>query len=126
MEVPGSLRKWFVFHFVADYVFAIPLFIAPVWFLELFGWPCVDPIAARLVAAALFGIGGESLLGRNGDLDSFRTMLRMKVIWSATATVGIGIAMLEGAPSGGWLFFGTFLIFNVLWTTYWLRLRAKD
>ncbi len=123
MAVPSALRKWFVFHFWADYVFAVPLLIAPDWFLGLFGWECVDPVASRLVAAALFGIGGESLLGRNADAESFRTMLRMKVIWSSTATLGIGWAMVAGAPPAGWIFFGIFLCFNILWTTWFLRLR---
>jgi len=126
MEVPRALRGWFVFHFVADYIFAIPLLIAPVWFLGLFGWECVDPISARLVGAALVGIGGESLLGRNADIESFRTMLRMKVLWSSTAVVGIGISMLQGAPPAGWAFFGTFVLFNALWVSWAMRLRHRD
>ena len=124
-EVPSALRKWFVFHFWADYVFAVPLMLAPEWFMGLLGWECVDPVASRLVAAALFGIGGESLLGRNGDAESFRTMLRMKVIWSSSATVGIGLGMFSGAPPAGWLFFGIFLGFNLLWTRWWLRMRSS-
>ena len=59
--VPSSLRSWFVVHFVADIVFALPLFLAPQWTLTLLGWRAVDPIATRLVAAALFGIGIQSL-----------------------------------------------------------------
>lgn len=125
MEVPSALRKWFVFHFWADIAFAVPLMFFPEWFMGLLGWECVDPIASRLVAAGLFGIGGESFLGRNGDAESFRTMLRMKVIWSSTAILGIGIGMVSGAPVAGWLFFATFLGFNVLWTTWYLRMRVR-
>lgn len=125
MEVPAVLRKWFIFHFVADYVFAIPLLVAPVWFMGLFGWDCVVPITARLVGAALVGIGGESLLGRNGDIESFRTMLRMKVLWSSTAVLGIGLSMLQGAPTAGWIFFGIFVLFNALWVSWMLRLRER-
>ena len=43
--------------FIADIVSAVPLFIAPVYCLELLGWPSPDPVATRMVAAALFGIG---------------------------------------------------------------------
>ncbi len=124
MEVPKSLRTWFVVHFVADYLFAIPMFVAPVWFLGLFGWECVDPIATRLVAAALFGIGGESLLGRNAEVETFRTMLRMKMLWSSTAVVGILVSMFQGAPPAGWVFFGIFVAFNGLWTWWFLKLRS--
>jgi len=68
--VPKSLRVWFVIHFVADLLFALPLFFAPVFTLKLFGWETVDPATSRLVAAALFGIGIESLLGRNASADA--------------------------------------------------------
>src|SRR2546426_5283160 len=40
--VPSSLRTWFVIHFLADVLFALPLFLAPRWTLSLLGWPAVD------------------------------------------------------------------------------------
>jgi len=122
--VPQSLRVWFVIHFWADILFAIPLLVAPTWFLGTLGWPCVDPISARLVGAALVGIGVESLIGRNGGIEGFRTMLNLKVLWSGTATLGILVSQLQGGPTMGWGFFGIFLGFNVLWTTYRLRLGS--
>jgi hypothetical protein len=63
--VPRSLRSWFIVHFVADMLSALPLFIAPREVLGWLGWNAVDPIATRLVAAALFGIGIESYLARS-------------------------------------------------------------
>lgn len=124
MEVPASLRKWFVVHFVADVVFALPLLFAPRAFLTTLGWTEVDPISARLVGAALMGIGVQSLLGRDETLEAFRGMLNLKIIWSATATVGIAVSVLQGGPKMGWAFVGIFAAFNVLWTTYRVRLRA--
>ena len=123
--VPSTLRTWFVVHFVADYLFAIPLLIAPIATLELFGWESIDPISARLVGAALVAIGGESLLGRNGSLKSFQTMLRMKVIWSATAVLGILASMLQGGPPLGWGALAVFVGFNGVWTYYYLKHRAS-
>ena len=79
--VPEKLRFWFVIHFVIDILFAIPLFIAPEWMLTIFGWHTVDPLTSRLVAAALFGIGIESYLGRNAGIEYFRGMLNLKLIW---------------------------------------------
>jgi hypothetical protein len=118
--VPKSLKTWFVIHFWADIVFALPLLIAPVWFLKLFGWTAPDPIASRLVGAALVGIGVESLLGRNATAESFRTMLRLKVFWASTAALGILVSMLQGGPWGGWIFFGVFASFFCVWF-YWMR-----
>ncbi len=123
-RAPGALRRWFVFHFVADMLFAVPLMIAPHWFLGLFGWEVIDPFTARLVAAALFGIGIESLLGRNASAESFRTMLRLKIIWSSAAVVGILVTMLQGAPPLGWIIFAIFAGFNLLWIYWFIRLRS--
>ena len=120
--VPPSLRTWFVVHFWADILFAVPLFLAPRQCLSLLGWPAVDPIATRLVAAALFGIGIQSLLGRGEDAPTFRALLNLKIIWSAAATVGIVWSQLEGGPPLGWALAGIFAAFNVLWIRYRLLL----
>jgi hypothetical protein len=121
--VSRSLRRWFVVHFWADILFAVPLFFAPVWFLGLLGWPAVDPIATRLVAAALFGIGIQSLLGRSEDAATFRALLNLKIIWSSAATLGIVWSQLEGGPPLGWAFAAIFAAFNALWVRYRLALR---
>lgn len=123
-QVPASLRTWFVIHFVADVIVAVPLFVAPRAFLGLLGWTAVDPLATRLVAAALLGIGVESLLGRRAGADTFRAVLNLKIIWSAAATIGILWSQLEGGPKVGWLAFAIFAGFHALWVFYRLRLRA--
>ncbi|MRG93075.1 hypothetical protein [Polyangium spumosum] len=118
--VPRSLRTWFVIHFAADLLFAVPLLLFPGFFLALFGWTTVDPVTSRVVGAALVGIGGESLLGRNADLASFRTMLRLKILWSGAAVLGFALSLVQGAPWGTWIFLGIFMSFSGLWM-YWSR-----
>jgi hypothetical protein len=122
--VPTSLRRWFVFHFVADLIFAIPLIAAPVATLRALGWTVVDPVAPRLVGAALAGIGIESLLGRNDSVDAFRTMLRLKCIWSGVAVLGLGLSIVQGAPPVTWALLAIFVGFAVVWNYYRMRLRA--
>jgi hypothetical protein len=120
--VPSSLRRWFVVHFVADVLVAVPLFVAPRASLELLGWTSVDPLATRLVAAALFGIGIESFIGRTADASAFRAMLNLKLIWSAAATLGILWSQLEGGPPLGWVALAIFAAFHALWLRYRLQL----
>lgn len=122
-QVPHALRTWFVMHFWADILFAVPLFIAPVWSLELLGWQQVDPYTTRIAAAALFGIGIESYLGRDAGVESFRTMLTLKVIWSLAAVVGLAWSLAQGAqgrPPFAWAVLAIFVAFNILWM-YWRR-----
>ncbi len=123
--VPSSLRQWFVVHFVADMIFAIPLLIAPVAFLTLLGWETVDPLATRLVGAALLAIGVESLLGRNAGAESFAGMLNLKLIWSGAASIGILVTMVTvSGPAVAWLLLLMFVAFHLLWLYYRLRLRT--
>jgi hypothetical protein len=123
-EVPSSLRRWFVVHFAADLAVAVPLFLAPGAVLGLLGWQAVDPLASRLVAAALLGIGIESLLGRGAGAATFRAMLNLKIIWSGAATLGILWSQRQGGPWGGWAILAIFAGFHALWVHYRLRLRA--
>ena len=127
-SVPTSLKKWFMVHFYADLLFAIPLLISPEWTLSLFGWDPsqVDPLSSRLSASALMGIGIESLLCQNASIEVYRSMLTLKSIWSFSAVCGIIMALIhwgDKAPWGSWAFLGIFASFSILWNGYRMRLR---
>ena len=123
-EIPDSLRTWFVIHFVVDMLTGIPLLLFPEVILPLLGWTIIDPIASRVVGAALMGIGIESYLGRNANVDVFRAMLNLKIIWSSSAILGIGLGIWKGGSKAGWLFMGVFVIFWFVWINYWRRLKT--
>lgn len=121
--VPIGLKWSFVFHFVADMIFALPLMFLPYQFLGLLSWTAIDPITARLVAAALFAIGIKSLIGRNESIEVYRSMLTLKLMWSFFALLGLGLSLYDGLfalPIIGWFVFGTFFVFHLLWW-YWKR-----
>jgi hypothetical protein len=127
-EIPRALRSWFVVHFVVDMLFAIPLMLAPEVFLGMLGWQQVDTFTARLVAAALFGIGIESWLGRNAGREAFIGMLNLKIIWSIAAVVGIGLSLIEGKqgrPLAAWAVLVVFVAFNALWVYWRWRLQRQ-
>jgi hypothetical protein len=120
-NVPSGLRTWFVVHFWADILVALPLFFMPEQIFEVLGWESVDPYCARIVAAALFGIGIESLLGRHADAATFLAMLNLKVIWSGVTSLGIIWSIAEnsqGRPWGAWVVLAVFVIFHAVWL-YW-------
>ncbi|MEP7149188.1 MAG: hypothetical protein ABI857_09920 [Acidobacteriota bacterium] len=126
-SVPSALRMWFVIHFAIDMIVALPLFFAPREVLTLFGWTAIDPLATRLAAAAFFGIGLESLMGRNAGREAFKGMLQLKLIWSAFAAIGLAWSVLEGGLKYqwiGWMLVGTFVAFHVLWWYWLLRLKG--
>jgi len=91
--------------------------------MPLLGWDAIDPISTRVVGAALMGIGIESYLGRNASIDVFKAMLNLKVIWSSSAILGIGLGIWQGGANAGWLFLAIFVIFWFVWIYYWRKLR---
>lgn len=128
VNVPNALRKWFVVHFIADILFAVPLFLFPVYFLTQLGWQTIDPYATRIVAAALFGIGIESFLGRNADRQTFVNMLNLKIIWSGATILGVGLAMIQStqAPAAiHWMVLAVFVTFHILWIYWRIALRQS-
>jgi len=124
-ELPKALRNWFLVHFIIDIIFAIPLMFIPVLFLGSLGWQVVDPIAARLVAAALFGIGLESLLCYRAPVETYKGMLNLKIIWSTGAIAGLIISMLQEVQGRLFvlsLLLVVFIFFNGLWIFWRIRL----
>ena len=121
------LRRWFVVHFLADVLVAIPLFLNPRLVLGLLGIGDVSVVLARMVAAALMGIGVESWLGRKANRESYLGMLRLKIIWSGVAIVGLGLGVASGEMSGwgGVGLVGIFLFFNLLWIYWFLKLSRS-
>jgi len=122
-SLPQSLRTWFVIHFIADMLFAIPLLFFPDLILPWFGWTTFDPIMPRLVGAALLGIGGESLISRNASAEVFKALLSLKIIWATAAILAIGLGIAAGGPSLAWLFLGVFVIFLLVWLYYYRIVR---
>ena len=109
-------------------LFAVPLFVAPTWFLSLVGWKSVDPYTARIAAAALFGVGIESWLGRNASADAFLAMLNLKVIWSLACTVGIAVSLVQdaqGRPLAAWAFLAIFGAFHAVWLFHRVKLGQR-
>ncbi len=125
-RVPKALRIWFIIHFIADITVALPLFLFPEIVLGYFGWQNIDPLTTRLFAAALFGIGTESYLGRNSKPETYSNMLNLKIIWSIFAILGFLLSLVQGNKNGNaltWIGIFVFTFFNFLWVYWKYRLR---
>jgi len=123
IEVPASLRLWFAVHAVVDLGAGLPLLIAPEVVLPRLGWTVVDPVAARLVGAALVGIGVSSWRTRMAGAAVMRALVGLKVVWSAGAILALVISIARGAPELTFLFLSIFLAFCGVWSHHAIRFR---
>ncbi len=122
MQLPNSLRSWFVAHFIVDMIFAIPMFLAPAWVSDLIGIEGEGVLTIRLVAAALFAIGLTSLLVHRASPEVYRAMLKLKVVWSLLAMIAILITLLSNFAAALVVIFIIFAIFSATWMYYLSRL----
>jgi hypothetical protein len=126
MDVPPSLRTWFLVHAAVDLAIALPLFFAPETTLHHLGWTVVDPLATRAVAAALLAIGVQSLRSRGAGVETYRTLLSLKIIWSLAAATGLVIGIGGGAPQAAWAFLCLFIVFAGVWVHHAIRFRQHE
>ena len=117
-KVPQGLRTWFVIHFLVDIAFGIPLLLVPVYTLTLIGLTNIETTTARLVGAALIGIGTESYLGRHASHEVYHAMLNLKLIWSGSAILGLILSLLVGASPVFWFILGLFVVFFIVWAHF--------
>ncbi len=94
-KITKGLRIWFEIHFIIDMSLAIPLMFWPNDFLSFLGWQSVEVVTVRLVAAALFAIGGVSAFAYKLDKSAFRIMLLLKLLWSSAAIVALSLSLLD-------------------------------
>ena len=117
---------WFLAHGIVDLIIAIPLLVAPEAFLEWLGWTGVDVFTSRIVAAALIGIGVESLLGFRTEFYAVKAMLNLKILWAIAAIVAILWSALAApaVPWGAWPILGLFVVFLASWIVWRFRVSG--
>ncbi|MBI2037882.1 MAG: hypothetical protein HYT15_03050 [Candidatus Magasanikbacteria bacterium] len=123
IKIPNSLRIWFFVHFLVDYAFAVPIFLSPYQTLTFLGWQTVDPISARLFAAALFGIGGVSFISIHSEAAVYKNFLILKIIFSFFAIIGFLFTILTASVPGlSWAVLAIFAVFCLVWIYYYLTI----
>ena len=124
--VPKSLKIWFVVHFFLDITFGLPLLLIPSVSAELIGLEITQTLPLRLVGAALIGIGSTSLIKKEGSLDSYRSLLVLKIIWSLSAIIAISLSFFETQLLVFLPILFIFVVFNIVWFYYHFKLTATN
>ena len=123
--IPTGLRHWFVAHFIIDILFAMPLILFPALLLQVLGFETTNLLLARLVGAALVGIGGVSFIMHKKDISEYRAMLQLKLLWSGTAIVAIILSFKDTDTSVKWFLLEIFIVFFLVWGYYFKKLSKK-
>jgi hypothetical protein len=117
MKLPKSLIIWFKLHFIVDIIFAIPLIFFPGLFMQLLSLPVENLFLARVIGAALLGIGGASIFCKKKE--HYEIMLILKIIWSISAILVLVYSAIVENSLMLWLLALVFLIFSIAWIYYY-------
>ncbi len=119
MQIPKALKFWFKFHFIVDILFAFPLIVLPEQTLLAFGFVGANAALARIIGAALIGIGATSYYTHTDE--EFNLMLSFKIWWSISAIAGLFWSWLENPIWQILLLIGIFIIFSGTWIYFKLK-----
>jgi hypothetical protein len=126
MEVPRTLRAWFVVHALVSMAAGLALLAAPELALGRLGWTAIVPLWARLVGGAALAMGGEPLLDPDAGVDVYRARLRLNLLWSAAAAAAMFVGVGSGAPPAAWAFLSIFIVFLGVWLHHAIRFRQLE
>jgi len=119
--IPKSLKYWFLVHFFIDIIVGIPLLFFPTTISSFLNIEIIQTLPLRLVGAALIGIGSTSLIKKEGNVESYKSLLILKIIWSLSAIIAVLLSLSIPTPLYMWVILLTFVIFNIVWVYYYLK-----
>ena len=122
--VPKTLKTWFAIHFLLDITAGFPLLFFPTETVGFLGFSILHSLPTRLVGAALIGIGCTSFLKVNSNLESYISLLTLKIIWSFSALIGILLSLPEYTSYISLFVLTIFLTFNIVWIYYYIKIKS--
>ena len=63
MDIHNVLKYTFLLHFIACMIFGFLFFLSPEFYVDVTGWPFLDPSAGRVMGSAFLGFGFAALFG---------------------------------------------------------------
>lgn len=95
MDIPNILRYTFVLHFIICMVFGFWFFLSPEFYVDLTGWPFLDPAAGRVLGSVILGFGVAALFGyRAATWEEVRIIVLGDITWGILGTISMVWMML--------------------------------
>ncbi len=102
--LPG-LKTTFLVHAIVGAVFGLLYLLIPETWGNLVGWQIQEPVAYRLIGAAILGFAASSWLAFNEPTwGKVKIVVEMEVVWTVLGTLVLlwGL-LLAGLPTIGWV-----------------------
>ena len=123
-----GLRVTFLIHAVVSFTAGLLLLLVPGRFLDFIAWAPIDPIASRLLGAAMLALAWSSLRGwRASEWAEVALLVELEVVFAVLACVGLLRHLLFGWwPWMPWAILVLFALFAVAWTVFLVQGRRAE
>jgi hypothetical protein len=112
-----STKITFLVHAIVALIFGLIMLIIPGRFLEFLTWDPIDPIAGRLLGAALLALSWASYRSYvANEWSKVSIVVELETIFTVLASVGLLRHLLVGRwPWYPWTLLAIFAIFAIAW-----------
>lgn len=112
-----SLKITFLIHAIVALILGLALLAAPGRTLNLFDWSPIDPIASRVLGAALLAMAWSSLRGYLADSwEQVELLVELETTFTVLAATGMIRHLLVGSwPWFPWTIFVILVLFAIAW-----------
>jgi hypothetical protein len=118
-----GLKVLFLIHAAISLIFGLLLLVIPGRFLLALGWAPIDPIASRMLGAALLALAWGSFRGWQAtERVQVAILIELETIFTVLVCVGLLRHLLFASwPLMVWLIFALFLAFAIAWIYFLVR-----
>ncbi len=104
-QVLPGLRTTFLVHAILGAIFGILYLLIPETWGNLIGWPIQEPVAYRLIGAAILGFAASSWFAYHEvPWENVKIVVEMEMVWTILGTlVMLWGLLLAGLPTIGWV-----------------------
>ncbi len=122
-KISKPLKLAFLLHFFVAILFGLTFLLFIEFYVEVTGWPYLDPIAGRVLGAAFIGFGMASLLcWRETEWTKVKITVQMEITWLIVAIVAqFWIVFTLGLPIMGWVNVVIMLVFCIAFSWFYYR-----
>ncbi len=104
-QISRGLKITFLVHLIVGAIFGLIYLLIPEVWGNLIGWPVADPMADRLIGAAVLGFATSSWLAyRETAWEKVKIVVQMEIVWTILGTLVILWGLIfAGVPAFGWV-----------------------
>jgi len=129
-EISIGLKWTFFIHFLIFSFFSVLNIFLVELYLELIGWPYLDPVTLKLFGAAYAAFAISSYMGwKETEWTRVKIIVVMEIAWGMYGTaqmfwslyMGLYLPLYPPLPPMGWVYLIIFIVFLIAFIVFYIQ-----